>query len=121
MQRDDGGGYNQHFKRLMYDTRGQRKGQLWRSERDWIATDTKPKGEIVHSLQRQLDKSKEQIKGFYDKGWSKERKTRCKGYIPIEFMLAQPELWHDDDAVDAFLKEFPKFSTNYYNVDESRK
>ena len=63
-----------------------------------------------------MNKQKEQIKGFHDKGWSKGRKTRCKGYIPMEFMLAQPELWHDEKAVDAFFKEFPKFSTNYHTV-----
>jgi len=114
---DPQGGYNQLWKNLMAETRGKRKGQLWRSEREWIATDGIYAGRtekaITTTLKSKQKKHQQIMKAFDDKGWSKGRNTRCKGFIPMEFMLAQPELWHDDAAVDAFFKEFPLFSTNH--------
>jgi len=89
---------------------------LYRADREWIATDTPGKSakEIVTTLKRQEKILKTKMKdGLHDKGWSKGRTTRLKGYIPMEFMLAQPELWHDDKARDAFFKEFPSFSTKH--------
>lgn len=107
--------YNELWKNLFAETRGRRKGQLYRSDREWIATDTpgqKP-GTVTATLKRKEKKHKQIMGDFHDRGWSKGRNTRVKGYIPIEFALAQPELWYDDDAVDAFFKEFPGFSTNH--------
>lgn len=107
--------YNETWKNLFSETRGKRRGSLYRSEREWIATDTPGKSpkEITKTLISKQKKHQEIIGGFHDKGWSKQRDTRVKGYIPIEFALANPELWYDDDAVEAFFKEFPKFTTNY--------
>ena len=107
--------YNELWKNLFAETRGRRRGSLYRAEREWIATDTPGKNpeQITKTLLRKEKKHKEIMDGFHDRGWSKGRDTRVKGYIPIEFALANPELWYDDDAVDAFFKEFPNFSTNH--------
>jgi len=108
--------YDQTWKNLINETRGQRKGQLWRDNSDWYApTKAGQTGEQLNKrLKLNLQHVEEKIKTQKNKGWSDKKTLKYEGSIPFEIFLAHPELWYDDAATDKFLKDNPRFSVKHH-------
>ena len=100
---------NQFYKDIMDAQFGKHRGGLWRSERDWyVFADKDPKG----VMENVAVGAKDSRDGLYDKqGFSRSRKMRWMGDIPLEVAIANPDLMTDPEAARRFFKEFPAFSS----------
>jgi len=90
---------------------GRRRGSLWRSDRDWIATGgfEKNRKQIHNELITQVKAVNRIDSTMTNDGWTKTKNMKKIGSIPMSIMLANPELWVDDKAVAKFLKDNPKW------------
>ena len=98
------------IKKLMDEEFGRRRGGLWRSDRDYYAFGAK---NTMGRVKEVADHVKGKRSGLYnEKGFSRSRKMRWMGDIPLEIVFANPELMNDPDVeVPKFFKKFPAFSS----------
>ena len=97
------------YKRLMNNMFGKQRGQLYRSERDWYAFGSK---NTKQKLTEVRDHNKERVSNLKNtKGFSSTKQFMYLGMIPLEIVIANPELWFDDKASERFFKDNPQFSS----------
>ena len=94
---------------------GRRRVSLWRAEKDWYATGgIERTGKSVEKEMMQQVKAVRRLDStMTNDGWTTSRNMKKIGSIPFYIMLAHPELWHDDKALDRFLKDNPKWKVGY--------
>jgi hypothetical protein len=102
-------GFRDDLKKYIDQVCGRQKGGLWRSERQWYAAGGPD-----------VDMKLKQVKGLAkivrdelheEGGMSVNRTMRLMGIAPMEIVLANPELFMDDDECIRFFKENNKFSS----------
>lgn len=102
---------DQRWKDMCNLVAGRRRGQLWRSDRDYHAM-----GGIEKTGKQVMTEMKEQVKivrkmntSLIDNGWTKERTMKKVGSVPMYIMMGNPEFWVDDAALNKFLDDNPKW------------
>ncbi len=102
---------DERWKDMANMVAGRRRGSLWRSDREWLATAGLEKGrkQIHNELVSQVKAVNRIDSAMTDNGWTQNRNMKKIGSIPMNIMLANPELWVDDKAVEKFLKANPKW------------
>ena len=101
-------GHNEGLKNFFAQTFGRQKGQLWRSERDWYygggpnhKQDLKDSLDVVKDIRLNLHN---------ESGMSMGKTLMFIGAMPLEIMLANPEIFNDEKETRRFFKENSKFS-----------
>jgi len=102
---------DERWKDMVTKVAGRRRRSLWRAERDWFATGGW--GETPKGLEKKMIQQVKAVNRIdatmTDGGWTKTRNMKKIGSIPMYIMLAHPELWIDDKALQRFLDDNPKW------------
>jgi hypothetical protein len=106
---DQGYEYNTEYKKAVEGVFGRRRGQGYRSDREWNAA-------LFPGSKQNMAATVEHVKTMgqlqSNKGWTEKKDLKYVGTIPVEIQYANPELWDDEEYVRKFFKEFHDFKVN---------
>lgn len=103
--------HDERWKDMSNLVAGRRRGSLWRSDRDWLATAglEKDRHQIRKEMVSQVKAVNRIDATMTNDGWTRTKNMKKIGSIPMNIMLANPELWVDDKACEKFLNDNPKW------------